>query len=145
MDGYRPLGVTSYEQMLIQKPDAVVIATPWETHIPFAIAAMKANIPVGCEVGGATSLDECWQLVRTYEETHTPCMLLENCCFGQDELMVLHMVRRGLFGSAVCAVLRGKTGRLAHPDGTSFHLPVLQAVAIRASGLVASASGWLTR
>ena len=52
MDGYRPLGVTSYEQMLIQKPDAVVIATPWETHIPFAIAAMKANIPVGCEVGG---------------------------------------------------------------------------------------------
>lgn len=101
MDGYRPLGVTSYEQMLAQKPDAVVIATPWETHIPFAIAAMKANIPVGCEVGGATSLDECWQLVHTYEETHTPCMLLENCCFGQDELMVLHMVRQGLFGEVV--------------------------------------------
>ena len=28
-------------------------------------------------------------------------MMLENCCFGRDELMVLNMVRRGLFGEVV--------------------------------------------
>ena len=28
-------------------------------------------------------------------------MMLENCCFGRDELMVLNMVRQGLFGEVV--------------------------------------------
>ena len=39
--------------------------------------------------------------MRTFEETGTPCMLLENCCYGRDELMVLNMVRQGLFGEIV--------------------------------------------
>ena len=55
---------------------------------------MEAGKPVAVEVGGAYSVDECFELVRTHERTGTPYMLLENCCFGEYELMVLNMVRQ---------------------------------------------------
>lgn len=81
--------------------DAVYVATAWETHIVIAIAAMRAGIPVAMEVGGACDLRECNELVAAYEETGTPIMLMENCCFGADELMATAMVRDGLLGEVV--------------------------------------------
>lgn len=102
--GNTPKYTTDY-RALIEDADVevVVIASAWENHIPAAIAAMRAGKYVGCEVGGAYSIDDCWELVRTYEATGCHCMMLENCCFGRDELMVLRMVRAGLFGEiAAC-------------------------------------------
>lgn len=81
--------------------DAVVVASDWVTHIEIAIAAMKNGKAVGMEVGGATDVEECWDLVRTWEETRVPFMMMENCCFGKREMMALEMVRRGLFGEVV--------------------------------------------
>lgn len=103
--GKKPAAYHEYEDMLEGREiEAVLVVSPWETHIPFAIRAMEKGIPVGIEVGGATSLDECWRLVRTWEKTRTPFMFLENCCFGRTELMVTNMVRQGLFGEIVhCA------------------------------------------
>ena len=84
--------------------EAVLVVSPWETHIPFAIRAMEAGIPVGIEVAGASNLQECWDLVRTFERTRVPFMFLENCCFGHVEMAVMNMVRKGLFGEIVhCA------------------------------------------
>ena len=69
-----------------------------------AIDALRAGKPVGIEVCGATSLQQCFDLVRAQEETGTPFMFLENCCYGRTELAVLNMVRQGLFGEIVhCA------------------------------------------
>ncbi|HIV18491.1 MAG TPA: Gfo/Idh/MocA family oxidoreductase [Candidatus Merdivicinus intestinigallinarum] len=100
--GIEPLCTADYREVLaIEELDAVIISASWADHLPIAIAAMKAGKYVGCEVGGAYSLDECWELVRTYEETGVPCMLMENCCYGRDELMVLNMVKQGLFGEIV--------------------------------------------
>ncbi len=102
--GNTPKYTTDY-RALIEDADVevVVIASAWENHIPAAIAAMRAGKYVGCEVGGAYSIDDCWELVRTYEATGRHCMMLENCCFGREELMVLRMVREGLFGEiAAC-------------------------------------------
>ena len=42
-------------------------------------------------------------LVRTSERTGKPCMLLENCCYGQEEMTVLNMVKKGLFGELIHA------------------------------------------
>ena len=81
--------------------DAVVISASWEAHVPVALAAMRAGKITACEVGGAASVEECWELVHTYEETGTPIMFLENCCYGRNELMILNMVRQGLFGEIV--------------------------------------------
>ena len=56
---------------------------------------MRRGLYTAFEVGGTYSLDQCWQLVHTQEETGVPCMMLENCCYGRDEMMALHMARLG--------------------------------------------------
>lgn len=81
--------------------EAVFVASSWDEHIRMAIEAMKAKKIVGIEVGGAYSVEECWELVRTYEETKTPIMLMENCCYDRFELLATAMARRGLFGEIV--------------------------------------------
>ena len=91
-----PLQLINQEEL-----EAIIIMTSWETHIPLAVEAMRRGIVPGLEVGGATSLAECWQLVHTSEQTGVPCMMLENCCYGQEEMALLNMVRQGLFGELV--------------------------------------------
>ena len=93
---------TNYRDVLIKDElDAVYVATAWETHIVIAIEAMRAGIPVAMEVGGACDLRECNELVSAYEQTGTPIMMMENCCFGEDELLATSMVRGGVFGEIV--------------------------------------------
>jgi predicted dehydrogenase len=102
--------------------DAVVIATPWEYHLPMAITALEADVSVGLEVGPAQSLDECWELVRTAEASDGHCMLLENCCYGRDELAAYRMVRGGVFGEVVhceCGYGHDLRGRLVTGSETS--------------------------
>ena len=83
--------------------DAVVIATPWRMHIPMAITAMEHDVDVGLEVGPASTVQECWDLVETARETGSRCMLLENCCYGRRELGILQMVRADEFGEIIHA------------------------------------------
>jgi predicted dehydrogenase len=98
----RPFTTGDYREVLaLDGLDAVLISSGWTPHIEIACEAMKAGVYTAVEVGGAYSIDDCWRLVHTYEETHTQCMLMENCCFGRYELMVLNMVRQGLFGEIV--------------------------------------------
>jgi predicted dehydrogenase len=92
-------GDHAYEQLVKRDDiDLVVIATPWIWHTPMAVAAMKAGKHVAVEVPAARTLDECWELVNTSEATQRHCIQLENCCYGYSEMMVLNMVRAGLFG-----------------------------------------------
>ncbi|MDR2417587.1 MAG: Gfo/Idh/MocA family oxidoreductase [Treponema sp.] len=97
----RPLVCEDYRQVLDQEIDAVLISTGWTPHIDIACEAMRAGKYVACEVGASYSIEDCWQLVRVHEETGVHCMMLENCCYGRYELMVLNMVRQGLFGEVV--------------------------------------------
>lgn len=80
------------------KIDALFVFSSWESHLPITIAALEAGIPVGCEVGGAYSIDQCWQLVHTQERTGTKFMFLENCCYGRKELLAMNMADLGLLG-----------------------------------------------
>jgi predicted dehydrogenase len=98
-----PIKTRDFNELLSKKSeiDAIVISTSWESHIELAIASMKAGIPVAIEVGGAYSVEDCFDLVKTQVETGTKFMFLENCCYGRAELAVLNMVRKGLFGEIV--------------------------------------------
>jgi hypothetical protein len=78
--------------------DLVVIATPWEWHVPMAVAAMEAGHHAAVEVPAAVTLPECWRLVDTSERTRRHCVMLENCCYGRNELLVLQLVRAGRLG-----------------------------------------------
>lgn len=81
--------------------DVVCIFSAWENHIPAAVYAMRHGKQAAAEVGGAYSLDDCWELIRAYEKTGIHCMFLENCCYNREEMMALNMVRQGLFGRVV--------------------------------------------
>ena len=101
-EGNRPFTSTDYREVIDRDDvDAVLIMSAWESHFPIAIYAMEKGVAVGMEVGGAYSIDDCWQLVRTQERTGTPFMLLENCCYGEAEMTVMNMVKLGLFGDVV--------------------------------------------
>src|ERR1039458_1717300 len=73
-------------------------ATPWSWHVPMAVAGMKQGKHVAIEVPAARTMEECWEMVNTSEATQRHCIQLENCCYGYNEMMVLNMVRAGLFG-----------------------------------------------
>jgi predicted dehydrogenase len=83
--------------------DIVYIATPWNWHVPMAVDAMKNGKHAASEVPAATTLEECWDLVNTSEATRKHCVILENCCYGSSEMMVLGMVRDGFFGEVTHA------------------------------------------
>ncbi len=78
--------------------DIVVISTPWRWHTIMSVEAMEGGKHAFVEVPAVTTVEEAWQLVDTAERTRMHCMMLENVCYGRDEMMVLNMVRNGVFG-----------------------------------------------
>ena len=98
----RPVITTDYKEVLaMPEVDAVILCTSWDHHVDLCIEAMEAGKPVGCEVGGAYSVRECWKLVEAYERTKVPVMMMENCVYGRDEMMVLNMAEQGVLGTIV--------------------------------------------
>ena len=92
-------GPDDWRKMIARQDlDAILVVTPWQLHTPMAVAAMEAGKHAFVEVPAATSIEECWQLVNTSERTRKHCMMLENVCYGREELMLLNMARSGLLG-----------------------------------------------
>ena len=93
---------TDYHELLARDDiKGVLICTTWITHARIAIDAMRAGKHAAFEVGGAASIEECWQMVRTSEETGKICMMIENCCYDRNELAVFNMIKKGLFGELI--------------------------------------------
>jgi len=97
--------------------DLVVTATPWSLHTPVSVCAMKAGKHAAPEVPAAVTAEQCQQLVETSERTRRHCVMLENCCYGRVEMMILRMVREGLFGE----LLHGEAGYLHDLRRNKFH------------------------
>ncbi|MDD3667342.1 MAG: Gfo/Idh/MocA family oxidoreductase, partial [Bacteroidales bacterium] len=100
--------------------DLIYNATPWSLHVPIALYAMKHGKHVAIEVPAAMTVDDCWALVDTTEETQRHCMMLENCCYDFFELTTLNMVRKGVFGEIFhgeCAYIHDLRNQLNRGDG----------------------------
>lgn len=92
-------GPHAFEKMLVRKDiDFVIVATPWVWHGPIALFAMTHGQDVAIEVPGVVTLEECWKIVETSEKTRKHCIMLENCCYGYNETLILRMIHAGLFG-----------------------------------------------
>ncbi len=89
--------------------DLLVITTPWEWHAPMSLYGMEHGKHVASEVPIAYTLSECWQLVETAERTKRHCIMIENCCYNDEELFVLNMIEQGVFGD------------LTHAEGAYLH------------------------
>jgi hypothetical protein len=123
-------GEYDYRNLLqLKNIDAVLISTPWEWHKIQGLEAMKAKKIVGMEVGGALDLQECWDYVKTHEETGTPLFAMENVCYRRDVMAILNMVRKGMFGELLHGEggykhdLRGvlfNDGKTAYNSGVEF-------------------------
>jgi len=88
---------------LLKLPDiqAVIISTPWLWHARMSKDSMLAGKYTGVEVSAANTMEECWDLVNTHEETGSHLMILENVNYRRDILAVLNMVKQNVFGELV--------------------------------------------
>lgn len=101
----KPAVYLNYKDMIQdENVNTVIIATAWESHVEIAVAAMRAGKATAVEVGGAYTVEQCWDLVNAYEESGSPFMFLENCCFGRREMMVLNMAEQGVLGEIIHCV-----------------------------------------
>ena len=89
--------------------DVVYVAVPAYLHARIALYAMNAGKHVLVEVPAANTIDDCWNIVETSERTRRHCMMLENCCYGQDELLAWNLCHQGVLGS------------LSHAEGAYIH------------------------
>ena len=89
--------------------DLVLIATPWRWHTPMAVYGMENGKHVASEVPIAYTLDDCYKLIMTAEATRKHCMMIENCCYNEEELFVLNMIQEGVFGD------------ITHAEGAYIH------------------------
>ena len=104
----RALGVTQqytvFEQMLDEaRPDAVVVSTPMQFHVPQSIAALQRGIHVLSEVPAAVSLDEARWLVQECTRSSAVYMMGENFPYMKPNMMVRAMVEAGVFGEVYYA------------------------------------------
>ena len=109
LKGYTPEGYSKddhdYLNMLKRDDlDAVLVATDvfWLARI--SIDALKAGKHASAEVTGCHTVDECWELVKAQESSEKNYMLLENCSYGKETLMIHNMIRQGVFGEPYFAV-----------------------------------------
>jgi len=102
-DGYSN-GELDYKRMCERDDiDLVFTATPWKWHVPVCLEAMNTGKHVATEVPAALTINECWQLIETSENTGKHCIMMENCNYDREEMIILNMVKKGLFGDLLHA------------------------------------------
>lgn len=78
--------------------DVIYCATPWALHQPIGLRGLINGKIALIEVTAALTVDQCWELVEASEKYRMPCMQLENCVYGEIELLELNLARMGMFG-----------------------------------------------
>ena len=86
-----------------QELDLVFTATPWEWHVPVCLEAMRNGKHAATEVPAAYTTDDCWRLVEAAERERKHCVMMENCCYDRREMLMLNLVRQGIFGDLLHA------------------------------------------
>lgn len=110
MEAEKLCGTNAWREACEKKDvDLIYICTKWQSHAEMSVYAMRNGKHVAVEVPAATTVEECWDLVRTAEETQRHCFMTENCCYDIFALETLEMHRQGCLG------------KLTHCEGAYIH------------------------
>lgn len=98
----------SEASQLINDPEvnAVYVATPPDTHAPYAIAAMKAGKPVYVEKPMARNYQECQEMIRVSEETGVPLFVAYYRRTLPAFLKVKELIENGIIGKPLTVNIR---------------------------------------
>ena len=83
--------------------DVVYSCTPRELHGEINVYGLNAGKHVLQEVPGVFTIDEAWATVEAAEKNRRHCMMLENCCYGEEELLAFNLVKQGVLGEIMQA------------------------------------------
>ena len=118
-------GEDQWKKMCEQKDlDLIFVCTPIPLHAQMSIYAMKQGKHVCSEVAASWTMEECWELVKTAEETQKHFMMMENYSYMDFHLVTINMAYKGFYGDIVHAEGAYNTSKLNScfrkpPDGYS--------------------------
>ena len=81
--------------------DVVYSATPRPLHAAVNVYGLDHGKHVMQEVPGVYTIDECWATVEAAERNRLHCYMLENCVYGEAEMLAFNLVKKGKLGEIV--------------------------------------------
>ena len=97
-------GTEGYKRMCAADDiDVIYSVTSWEAHTPINCCAMANGKHVFTEMPGALTVEDCWKQVEYSEKYRRHCMMLENCCYGEYEMLAFNLIKKGMLGEIVQA------------------------------------------
>ncbi|MET8987169.1 Gfo/Idh/MocA family oxidoreductase [Nonomuraea wenchangensis] len=89
----------SLDDLLASAPDVVVVATPNDTHAPFATACVEAGVPVVVDKPFAPSAAEARQVLKAAESAGVPVTVFQNRRWDGDYRTVRKLLGAGTLGA----------------------------------------------
>ena len=85
---------------LIRDPqvDVVHINSPIHLHAPQSVAALRAGKHVASTVPAATSIEECWEIVKAAEASGKTYMMMETAIYTREFLFIRELRDNGKLG-----------------------------------------------
>jgi predicted dehydrogenase len=97
-------GEDDWKRLCEQKDlDLIFVCSPIPLHAQMSIYAMRQGKHVCSEVSAAWTMEECWELVKTAEETQKHFMMMENYSYMDFHLVTINMAYKGFYGDIVHA------------------------------------------
>jgi predicted dehydrogenase len=95
-------GEDEWKKLCEQKDlDLIFVCSPIPLHAEMSIYAMQQGKHVACEVAAAWKMEDCWELIKTSEQTRKHFMMLENYSYMNFHLQTIMMAKDGFFGDIV--------------------------------------------
>ncbi|SEO13279.1 Oxidoreductase family, NAD-binding Rossmann fold [Niastella yeongjuensis] len=92
-------GATDYTKLLTRRDiDAVIIATPWQTHYEIAKAALLAGKHVACGAIMGSTVEEHWDIVNTSKQTGKQYVTLDELSYRPELMAITSLVKEGKLG-----------------------------------------------
>ena len=94
--------------------DVVYTTVPQPFHYEQVVYALRAGKHALTEVAGCDTIDQGWDIVETCEKVRRHCMMLENSCYGEPEMLAFTLCCEGILGTlthADCGYIHNLTWR----------------------------------